>query len=276
MSVASALRVGLIGYGAIGRSVSEHIHTGNAGVATLGAVLCRDVTKHDQNEAVKAGIACFTDNPDEFFATGPNVIIEAAGQDALREHGKRSLEIGSELIVSSIGAFADDDYFAEMLAHAGRSGGRLRLVSGALPAVDWMSAASITGVNRVSITQSKPVASWRGTAAEQLLDLDALDIPTCFFEGTAGQAASQFPKSSNITAMLALCTAGMNATAVKLVADPGERRMVTLIEYEGEAGSLKIEWRGVPSRFNASTSADVPLTIVRMLKNLSGPVSYGA
>ena len=270
------LTVGLIGHGAIGRVVAEALLCGAAGSAVLTAVLCQDVSRHSGAAAYDEHGVLFTDDPAVFFACAPAVVVEAAGQAALHDYATRALRRGTELLVSSIGAFADEAYFNEVLEHAEHCEARIGLVSGALPAVDWLSAANLRGAKRVAIVQSKPVESWRGTRAEELIDLDVLSEPSCFFEGNAREAATQFPNSSNITAMLALCTVGMDDTLVKLMADPIEERMATHIEYEGEAGSLCIEWRGVPSVLNPRTSADVPLTIVRMLRDRASTISYGA
>jgi aspartate dehydrogenase len=203
------------------------------------------------------------------------LVIEAAGQDALRMYGRQTLVQGLDLLATSIGVFTDENFFGELIQAAETSGARLLLASGALPAVDWMAAASLAGVESVSITQAKPVASWHGTPAAHMIDLDSLKETTCFFKGTAREAASQFPKSSNITAMLALATSGLDKTRVKLVADPTSFQMYTLIEFDGPAGSLRIEWSGVPSEKNPSTSADVPLTVVKAVRNLTSSVWYG-
>jgi aspartate dehydrogenase len=99
--------------------------------------------------------------------------------------------------------------------------------------------------------------------------------PTCFFEGSARAAASHFQKSTNITAMLALCTAGLDNTRVRLVADPAAEHMRTSLEFRSDAGKLRLEWQSRPSHVNPSTSVDVPLTIVKALRNLASPVHYG-
>jgi aspartate dehydrogenase len=138
-----------------------------------------------------------------------------------------------------------------------------------------MSAAALAGEGTVSIRQSKPVASWRGTPAASMIDLDGLRSATCFFEGSAREAASSFPRSSNISAMLALCTVGLDNTKVKLVADPTSAIMHTQIEFHSNVGSLHVEWQGAPTAQNPSTSADVPLTVIKGIRNLCSTVHYG-
>jgi hypothetical protein len=39
---------------------------------------------------------------------------------------------------------------------------------------------------------------------------------------------------------------------------------------------VAVEWQGTPSRLNPSTSADVPLAVIKALRNLTGDVVMGA
>lgn len=261
------LAVGLIGYGAIGQAVASAIGAGRAGQTVLRAVLCRDPARHDDRRC--------TNDVDAFLASDLDLLIEAAGQEPLRAYGERILRSGRSLLVTSIGAFADDALLTNLADIARSHQVRLYLASGALPAVDWMASAALAGPCTAAITQSKPVASWRGTAAESLAALDRLHAPSCFFEGSARDAARLFPKSSNITAMLAIITAGLDHTRVKLVADPCSDAMHTLIQFASAVGRIKVEWEGVPSVLNPKTSADVPLNVIKALRNLSDPVCFG-
>jgi aspartate dehydrogenase len=268
--------IGLIGYGAIGQVVAKAILDGHAGRADLRAILCRDagkLRKSQDDPAEEKPI--LTDNPEKFFHGSFDLVIEAAGQDALRQYGNRILESGWNLLITSIGALTDDDFFEGLKKRAEKNGTRIFLISGALPAMDWLAAAALSGDCSAIITQAKPVASWRGTPAAEIVDLDNLPQLTCFFEGTARQAASRFPKSSNITAMLALATAGMDKTQVRLVADPNKSEMCTIIDFMSKVGSLRVEWTGVPSELNPKTSADVPFTVIKAIRNLTDAVCYG-
>lgn len=96
---------------------------------------------------------------------------------------------------------------------------------------------------------------------------------TVIFTGTAREAATSYPKNSNVCAMLALATAGLDDTRVTLVADPVQ--FGTRIKYHGVAGSLTVEIEGKASPSNPRTTAVVPLAVIKALKNLSSSVVIG-
>jgi aspartate dehydrogenase len=270
------MAVGMIGHGAIGRAVAKAIAEGHAGNVVLKSILCRDVKKHrGSNASSPVANRYFTDDPEVFYQTPFDLAVEAAGQEALRQHGCRVLDSGRHLFITSIGALTEDAFFGRLVESSGKKGARIFLISGALPAVDWMGAAALSGGCSAAITQAKPAASWLGTPAAEMVDLAGLKNPACFFDGTAREAASRFPKSSNITAMLALATAGLENTRVKLVADSTTSEMHTVIEFRSRVGNLRVEWNGVPSETNPKTSQDVPFTVIKALRNLTGTVCYG-
>ena len=120
------LRVGIIGYGAIGSCVAEAICSEQAGKTVLAAVLCRDASKHSDAIAADPQVT-FTDDPQRFLGASIHLVVEAAGKDALRQYGNRILEAGSDLLITSIGAFTDDEFFQQLLRCAEEHGARLLL-----------------------------------------------------------------------------------------------------------------------------------------------------
>jgi aspartate dehydrogenase len=157
-----------------------------------------------------------------------------------------------------------------------------------MPGLDWMHASSLGALDpatqHVTVTQSKPCASWKGArfkpgssvSLPDEHDFDAMTKITTVFEGSARQAASQFPKNANISAMLAIATAGLDNTMVRLVADPTTPpKMKTVVEYEGPAGKIRFEGQGLKSLTNPRTSVVVPLAVIKALKNMCSGVAIG-
>ncbi|MFR0639748.1 aspartate dehydrogenase, partial [Arthrobacter sp. LS16] len=65
-----------------------------------------------------------------------DMIVESAGQQAVREHAVRILEAGADLLVNSVGVMADRE-FAARLELAGP--GRLYFSSGAVGGLDLLA-----------------------------------------------------------------------------------------------------------------------------------------
>jgi aspartate dehydrogenase len=167
-------QVGLVGYGAIGKSVADALLDGRAGNASLAAVLVRDVNKYWGCLPFSSSYPriMFTDDADTFFGCDFALLVEAAGHAAVLQYARRGLEKGADVLVVSVGVFADGGFYRELRDLAEERGRRILLASGA-------------------------------------------------------------------------------------------------------AGSLRVEWEGVPSESNPSTSADVPLSVIKAIRNLTSPVCLG-
>eukprot|EP00419_Tripos_fusus_P023513 CAMPEP_0172719076 /NCGR_PEP_ID=MMETSP1074-20121228/75297_1 /TAXON_ID=2916 /ORGANISM="Ceratium fusus, Strain PA161109" /LENGTH=283 /DNA_ID=CAMNT_0013544389 /DNA_START=28 /DNA_END=879 /DNA_ORIENTATION=- len=270
------LRVGLMGYGAIGGYVAQRLLDGKSlPGARLSAVLVNR-SRDPPAELTGPGAPVFTADANTFFNAEWDIAVEAAGQTVVREHGRRCLgDLGRHLLVTSVGALCDDGLHKELLELAGGGGSQLLIAAGALPGMDWMSSASFESVDEVSITQIKTPNGWRGTPAEEVLDLQSLTESAVVFEGSAREAATQFPKNANIAAALALSTIGLDAARVRLLADPAVPGPQVQLALRGAAGEINISVSGRPAFGSDRTSMIVPLSVVKALRNLSGPQFIG-
>jgi len=262
------LRVGLIGLGAVGEPVARALRDGvTLPQATLAAVLVQ--RPRDTRPEYLSDAQLLTTDPEAFFNVRWDLCVEAAGQPSIRSHGARALAAGRSLLVTSVGVLTDDELHDELLAHASRTGAQLMLAAGAMPGMDWMSSAALDRVDSVSIEQRKRPEGWRGTPAEDTINLSELTEPTVIFKGPAREAASLYPKNANVSAALALATVGLDHLIVCLIADPGVPGPVQRIQLQGAAGDITIQVRGRPAAGSQRTSAVVPLSVIKGLRNLS-------
>ena len=192
------MRIGLLGYGAIGSVVARALVQRSHGLASCPATLAAVLVRSTPRPADLPDDVLFTTDAEAFFAAANrvDVVVECAGQGAVRAYGERALGGGQNLLVTSIGAFTDDALFARLGAVARAAGSRLLLASGAMPAVDWVSASALqqllggaagaagaagaTGAagaagaaggapqppDRVTVTQTKPPESWVGARVD--------------------------------------------------------------------------------------------------------------
>lgn len=256
--------VAIVGFGAIGKRVAALLREGG-GRGRVATVLLRPGSAA-AGAAEGAGLRVVTD-PAALLSSGPGLVVECAGQEALAAHGPALLGAGVDLVAASIGALADAALERALKQAAQRSGAALLLPAGAVGGIDALAAMRLAGLERVTYRSRKPPAAWAGSPAEDLVDLTALTEPAVFYRGAARAAAARFPKNANVAATVALAGLGFEATAVELVADPGSGANVHEIEAEGASGRFSIRLEGRPDPDNPRTSALTALSLVRAVRN---------
>lgn len=225
------MRLGLIGYGAIGREVGASlIRLGEA--EALTAVLVRQ----GRDAAPFAAAA----DVGGLLRPKPNVVLEAAGHAAVADYGPSVLAAGVDLLITSTGALADAAV-AEALETAERGGGRLLIAPGAVAGLDGLVAARLAGLSSVTYTSYKPPHAWRGTAAEQAVDLDDPSEEQVLFEGSAREAALAYPKNANVAVSVGVCGLGLDRTRARLVSSRRLSDPLGIIEAEGDFGRFTFE-----------------------------------
>lgn len=187
------LRVGVLGWGVIGRAVGAGLEAGTVPAARLvGLSTRREIADAPVDQVDAAELAATSD-----------VIVEAASQAVVAEHGPAILAAGTDLVIASVGALADRP-LRQRLAAGGP--GRYYLTTGALGGLDALAAARRLGpFGRVSLTSTKPGANlvrpWMDDDLVARLERGTAGL-TCF-EGRPAEAATRFPQSINIAATLA-------------------------------------------------------------------------
>lgn len=268
------LQVGLVGFGTVGAAFSAAARSGAAGRCAVRGVLVRGASSEPARAAVDADCLVTTEM-EPFLALGLDLIIEAAGQDAVRTCGVQALERGTSLMVTSVGALASDALRQELVAAAERSGARIFVPSGAIAGLDGIAAGAVGEVEEVVHITRKPPAAWKGTSAENQVDLDSLTEPTVIYEGSPRESAGLYPANVNVQTAVALAGIGLDKTRVLVVADPTIDRNVHEINVRGEFGELAITVRNIPSAGNAKTGRLTAMAVIKAVRNLTSPLVVG-
>jgi aspartate dehydrogenase len=255
--------VAIIGYGAIGQVLAAGL--AEEGGPRLAAVLVRPRQLDEATAALPSGVAVVTTLA-ELLATRPGLVVESAGQGAVREHGRAVLASGTDLMVVSTGALADDALLDELRAVAAGSGARILVPAGATAGLDGLGALKAAGLTSVTYTSAKPPLAWRGTPAEQRLDLASVRERTVFFEGPAREAALSYPKNANLAATVALAGLGLDRTTVRLVADPAASGNTGTIEASSAIGDMTVIMAGRASA-NPKTSASTAYSLLHAVRS---------
>ena len=270
------MRVAIIGGGSIARLFLEHVRRGDLGRARVVALAGRGERSRGKVLA-KAYRVPFVTGLKALLAAKPDVVVEAAAHDAVREFGEPLLKKGIALIVLSAGALCDDALRRKLERAAEKSGALLSVPSGGIGGLDALKAACIAGVDEVTIAVTKPPAAWKNIPyVEKLgIDLDGLREPRILFEGPAREGVPHFPANVNIAAVLSMAGIGFDRTRLKVVADPALKHNTHYIDVKGRTGNISIKLENVPSPDNPKTAWLACYSALAALKAVKSPVRYG-
>ena len=252
------LRVAVLGHGTIGKVVAERIAAG----AVPGAHLVALIARHEEPDAPAPVVDLAT------ALERADVVVECAGQEAVRTMGPAVLDAGRTLVVSSVGALADP----VLRARLQQACGRLVLTPGAIGGLDLLTAAidaaPFDGV-RVRSTK-KPralVQGWMSDAEQERLR--TATAASLVFTGSPADAARLFPTSLNVAATVALAVGSWDRVTVELNADPDADLTTHEIEAWGPVGHYSWRIQNQPSESNPRTSAIVPYAVLRTVAALT-------
>jgi aspartate dehydrogenase len=266
------VRVGILGGGVIARLFLEH----RAGDVEIVAIAGRSERSRGSALAREFGVPYVVGLP-KLIAARPEIVVEAASHDAVREHAEALLSTGIALIVLSGGALCDDALRERLERASKASRAPLYVPSGGIGGLDALKAACAAGVDEVSIAVTKPPAAWKGIAyVEKLkIDLDRLAGPVTLFEGTAREGVPHFPANVNIAAVLSLAGIGFDRTRLKVVADPALKYNTHFIAIRGKTGAIDLRFESVPSPDNPKTAMLACYSALAAFRQLGSPVRYG-
>ena len=266
------MRVGILGGGVIARLFLEQ----RASDVEIVAIAGRSAASRGKALARQFGVP-FVIGAKELAAARPEVVIEAASHEAVREHAETLLSEGIALIVLSGGALCDDALRARLERAAVGRRAPLCVPSGGIGGLDALKAACAAGVDEVSIAVTKPPAAWKGIpyVERMKIDLDRLGGPVTLFEGSAREGVPHFPANVNIAAVLSLAGIGFDRTHLKVVADPALRFNTHFITVRGRTGTIELRFESVPSPDNPKTALLACYSALAAFRQFSSPVRYG-
>ena len=260
-------KVAVIGYGAMATYVVRHLQ---GSPWTPSHCVVRKGREEVAITALGADIPLIYGADD--LTKLPDLVVDCAGHPGLLGHGAAFLRRGVPVLSASLGALADQDVYLDLQSAAQDGQTQLHLASGAIGALDALSAAKIGGLDEVRYTGVKPPQSWRGTKAEAVVDLDALNGPATLFEGSARGAALNYPKNANVAAAVALAGLGFDQTQACLIADPKAAGNTHTISAKGSFGTFEFSICGASLPDTPRTSALAAMSMVDRIFRQTAPI----
>ena len=268
------LKIGVIGCGVIGTEICRVIDAGLIN-ARLAAIYDRS------KEHCERLLGSLKHKPEILppgeLMSGSDLVIECASTAAVREFGPAVLERGKDLMVMSVGAFAQTDLLKKCINTAASRNCRIYIPSGAIAGIDGLKSASIARVKKVVLTTTKNPQGLKGAPyiIKNNIDMDSFHEKTLLFEGNAQEAIEAFPANVNVAVSLSLAGIGTQDTRVRVFADPDASRNIHEIAVEGDFGKFTCLVENVPSPDNPRTSYLAALSAIATLKKITEPLQIG-
>lgn len=259
-------RILVIGYGAIAADLVADL--GADGATVCGVFLRPGSASRDK---VPGGITV-CETIEEIAAFGPDLVVEAAGHEAVREIVPECLARGLPVLIASIGALHDEPLKARLVAKAREGGGRLVLASGALGGLDYVRAVRPAAELDLAYESRKPPAAWARELQALGHDPETLEEPVTLFEGTARQAAASYPQNLNVAAALALAGSGFETTRVSVICDPRAKGNTHIVRSTSEYGEMHLSIVNRPSPTNPKSSWIVARALLAAIEQHFAPI----
>jgi aspartate dehydrogenase len=258
-------RIALIGYGAIAAELAD-------GLLAAGHLVDVLLKPDSASRArVPKTLGLLSDKA-ELAAARPDLVVEAAGHEAVRQVVPACLEAGLPVLVSSIGALHDAALYDRLVAMARAHNGRLLLPSGALGALDYVRAVRHAGALSLRYQSRKPPAAWSAELSALGHDPAALTEPVTLFAGNAREAAALYPQNLNVAAALALAGQGFEATGVEVICDPAASGNTHVVLADSEFGAMRLSIVNRPSPANPKSSWIVGRSLMAAIDQYFSPV----
>ena len=259
-------KIGLLGCGSIGTQIALAIDSGKIH-AELTHVYDFDKTKSESLASRLNKKPIIVDNPHLLSSNNVDLVIEAASQDAVKNHALSIIQNRKDLMIMSVGALLDESVLEILVDASQEFKKKIYLPSGAIAGLDAIKAVK-DELESITLTTTKNPKSLVGAKFFETnkIDITSIKNPQVIFDGTAGDAVRLFPANINVAALLSLAGLGSQNTMVKIVADPNVDKNIHKIEAKGKFGTITVSVENVPDQNNPKTSRLATLSAIECLK----------
>ena len=258
---------GIVGCGFLGGIVANAYQMGLLKDYELIGVVSAEMA-----DAVKVSTLCdcaVCANVDTLLSMKPDYIVETASVEFVRANAEKILENGVNLVLISIGAFADTALYERAKAAAIRGGAKIHLASGAIGGFDVLQTVSLMAQAQ-KLEESSSIETHtgcKGFIPTPVWEDALLTEQKTVFTGNAKQAIATFPRRVNVAVATSLATTGPENTQVIMHSVPN---------WQGDDHKITAEIDGVKAVVDiySRTSAIAGWSVVALLRNLASPVCF--
>lgn len=257
-----------MGCGAIGTEIALAIDSGKVN-AQLTHIYDFDKNKSEILALKLIKKPVIVENPHLLSSNPVDIVVEAASQDAVRNHALSILQNRRDLMIMSVGALLDESILDVLLEACSEFKKSIYLPSGAIAGLDAIKSVK-NEIESLTLVTTKNPKSLKGAKffETHTMDIDTIKNPVTIFDGNAKEAVKLFPANINVAALLSLAGLGSEKTKVRIVADPNTDKNTHSIEAKGKFGKITITVENVPDKNNPKTSRLAILSAIECLRGI--------
>lgn len=268
-------KISIIGCGAIGSELAQHVDSNMAKNVTLLSILdIRPENAQTLKSKLSNNSPLIFNNFADFVKSESfkdvELVIEAASQNAITSYLNQLISFKKNVLVMSVGAFANSAFFSEVSRNVESNDINIYVPSGAIAGIDALKSVK-NSVSYVTLTTTKNPNSLKDSPffKKNNLTVDSIKKRTLIFEGSAIEAVQNFPTNVNVAALLGLAGIGVEKTKVNVIADPSIRINKHEIKVIGKFGELIVRVKNIPSSTNPKTSYLAILSVIECLRSIT-------
>lgn len=203
----------------------------------------------------------------ELLAQKPDILVEAASVQCVRDIALPTLEAGVDLALISIGALADEAFRRQVEDAARAHGARVHIANGAVGGFDALQTLTLMA-QAMDLPQEVVLHNLKGPNALKNTPIYKEEMQNSemdAFEGTAAQAIALLPTKVNVAVATSLATLGADRTRSHITSIPG---------FVGDTQKITAtagDYKAVVDIYSP-TSAIAGWSLVALLRNLTAPI----
>ena len=261
-------KIGLLGCGAIGTQIALAIDSGKMN-AHVTYIYDFDKNKSETLNSKLTKKSIIVENPHLLSSNSVDLVVEAASQDAVKNHALSILQNRRDLMIMSVGALLDESVLDVLLEACREFKKNIYLPSGAIAGLDAIKSIK-NEINSITLITTKNPKSLKGAKFFETnkIDVDNIKDSLTLFDGNAKDAVNLFPANINVAALLSLAGLGSEKTKVRIIADPNTDKNTHSIEVNGKFGRINITVENVPDPNNPKTSRLAILSAIECLRGI--------
>lgn len=192
-------------------------------------------------------------------------LVEATNPNAAKEIMIKTLERNVNIILLSIGALANNEFYKKVNDTAKINNVKIHIASGAISGFEVLRTARIMGLTKSKLTNTKgPKALSKSSLYKESMEQN----DTIAFEGSAYEAIQNLPTGINVGVATALATRGVHDTEILIQTKPG---------YIGDSQCIDIECgEEIKAHLDVySRTSDIAgYSVVALLQNLNSSIVF--